>query len=68
MTNIDINNFEKNIQGALNQAIVSNDIVKVSTPQGSAIIIAEEDYNNLIETLYFYDIPQMKEKVNEVKN
>lgn len=67
MTNIDINNFEKNIQGALNQAIVANDIVKISTPQGSAIIIAEEDYNNLIETLYFYDIPEMKNKVNEVK-
>ena len=52
MTNIDITNFEKNIHQTLDQAINANDIIKVSTPNGSAIILAEEDYTNLIETFY----------------
>ena len=68
MTNIDITNFEKNIHQTLDQAINANDIIKVSTPNGSAIILAEEDYTNLIETFYFYDIPKMKEKTNEINN
>ena len=40
-------------------------ILNVKTKDGNAVIISEEDYNGLMETLYSSSIPGMKEKVVE---
>ena len=63
MLNINITNFRKNIFGMLEQTIKFNEPVNVSTKDGNAVIISEEDYNGLIETLQIYSVPDMKEKI-----
>jgi len=68
MLNTNITNFRKNIFGLLEQTIKYNEPVNISTKDGNAVIISEEDYNDLMETLYLNSIPGMREKVIEGKN
>jgi PHD/YefM family antitoxin component YafN of YafNO toxin-antitoxin module len=65
MLNTNITDFRKNVFTILDQIIKYNEPVIVSTKSGNAVIISEEDYNGLIETLYFYSVPGMKEKIIE---
>ncbi len=68
MLNTNITNFRKNIFALLEQTIKFNEPVNVSTKDGNAVIISEEDYNGLMETLYISSIPNMKEKIIEGLN
>jgi len=66
--NINITNFRKNIFGLFEQTIKFNEPVNISTKDGNAILISEEDYNGLMETLYLSSSPTMKEKIVEGLN
>lgn len=65
MLNTNITNFRKNIFTILEQTIKFNEPVHISTKDGNAIIISEEDYRGLMETLYLSSIPSMREKIAE---
>lgn len=65
MFNTNITNFRKNIYGILEQTIKYNEPVNISTKDGNAVIISEEDYNGLMETLLLSSNPKMKEKIVE---
>ena len=45
-----------------------NDIVNVSTKDGNVIIISEDDYNSLIESLYLAGIKGVYEDIEEAVN
>lgn len=68
MLNTNITNFRKNIFSLLEQTIKYNEPVNISTKDGNAVIISEEDYNSLMETLYLYSIPEQREKIIEGLN
>ena len=68
MTNTNATNFRQNIFEYLNQAIIHNDIINVNTKNGNAILISEEEYNGMIETLYLNSIPNMVESIISAKN
>ena len=63
MLNTNVTNFRKNVFGMLEQTIKYNEPVNISTKDGNAVILSEEDYNGLIETLNLCSIPGMKEKI-----
>lgn len=65
MINTNITNFRKDIFGMLEQTVKYNEPINVNTKDGNAVIISEEDYNGLMETLYLSSIPGMKEKIVE---
>ena len=65
MINTNITNFRKDIFGMLEQTIKYNEPINVNTKDGNAVIISEEDYNGLMETLYLSSISGMKEKIVE---
>ena len=52
MTNVNITNFRKNVFGFIEQVVEFNDVVNVATKNGNAVILSEEDYNSLMETMY----------------
>ena len=52
MTNTNATNFRQNAFNYLNQAVLYNDIINVNTKNGNAIILSEEDYKGIMETLY----------------
>ena len=68
MTNTNITNFRKDIYKLLENAIKYNEPINVSTKDGNAVVLSEEDYNNLIETLYISSIPKLKEELIKRKN
>ena len=68
MTNTNITNFRKDIYKLLENAIKYNEPINISTKDGNAIVLSEEDYNNLIETLYISSIPKLKEELIKRKN
>ena len=68
MLNTNITNFRKNIFAILEQTIKYNEPVNIITKSGNAVIISEEDYNGLMETLYLSSIPNIKEKIIDGMN
>lgn len=68
MTNINATNLRKKLYELLKQTIKYNEPINVSTKDGNVIIISEEDYNGLIETLYLTSSSKMKEKLINGKN
>ena len=52
MININTSNFQKNLTDYLNQAVIYKDVININTQNGNAIIISEEEYSGLMETLY----------------
>ncbi|HCJ56752.1 MULTISPECIES: type II toxin-antitoxin system Phd/YefM family antitoxin [Lutispora] len=65
MINTNITNFRKNLFNMLEQTIKYNEPVNISTKDGNAVIISEDDYNGLMETLYLCSIPNMRERIME---
>jgi PHD/YefM family antitoxin component YafN of YafNO toxin-antitoxin module len=65
MTNTNATNLRKNLFDYLNLAIDTNDIINVNTKKGNVVIISEEEYNGLLETIYLTSIPGMKERLLE---
>ena len=63
MTNINVTNFRKEIYELLEQTIKYNEPINISTKNGNAIVLSEEDYNSLIETIYLSSIPGLKDEI-----
>ncbi|MCL2486512.1 MAG: type II toxin-antitoxin system Phd/YefM family antitoxin [Oscillospiraceae bacterium] len=63
MLNTNVTNFRKNIFIMLEQTIKFNEPVNVSTKEGNAVVLSEEDYNGLMATLQICSVPGMEEKV-----
>ena len=63
MTNVNVTNFRKDIYELLDQTITYNEPIHISTKNGNAIVLSEEDYNNIMETLYISSIPGLKEDI-----
>ena len=65
MTNTNITSFRKNIYNLLEQTIKYNEPLNISTKNGNAVVLSEEDYNNLMETLNIMSVPGLKDEIIE---
>lgn len=65
---ISITNFRKNIFNIFEQTIKHNVPLHVNTKDGNAVLISEDDYNSLTETLYLSSNIEMKKKIIEGLN
>ena len=63
MTTTTITNFRKNIYSMIETAIRYNEIINITTKDGNAVILSEEEYLGLLETLRLSSLPGMKEKL-----
>jgi len=68
MLNTNATSFRKDMFKLLEQAIKFNEPINVSTKNGNAVVISEEDYKGLIETLYLSSIPNIKNGIIEGLN
>lgn len=68
MLNVNITNFRKNIFSILEQIIKYNEPVNISTKEGNAVVLSEEEYNGMMETLYLFSMPATKENIIEGLN
>ena len=63
MTNANITNFRKNIFGYMNRAIEWGEVINVSTKDGNAVVMNEDDYRGLMETVHLMSIPGMADSI-----
>lgn len=65
MTNTNITQARTNLFKLADQVIKFNEIVNITTKEGNVVMMSEEDYRGLMETLYLYNIPGMRESLLE---
>ncbi len=65
MTTTTITNFRKNIYSIVENTVRFNEPVNITTKDGNAVMISEEEYLGMLETLYLTSVPGMKEKLIE---
>lgn len=63
MKNINITNFRKDIYELLEQTIKYNEPINITTKNGNAVVMSEEDYNSLMETLYIESVSGLKDDI-----
>ncbi|GAB6107429.1 type II toxin-antitoxin system Phd/YefM family antitoxin [Fusibacter bizertensis] len=68
MITFSVTNFRKNIYNILSQTIKFSEPVNINTKDGNAVILSEEDYNGLLETLYLSNMPEVKKSIVECLN
>lgn len=68
MTTTNITNFRQNIFEMLENTIKYNDLLNITTKFGNAVVLSEDEYRGLIETLSILSHPEMKDKIIDGKN
>lgn len=63
MANTNITSLRKKLYSTIDDVIKYNEVVNVSTKDGNAIIISEEEYNNMVATIELSSNPKLKEKI-----
>ena len=68
MYNTNITNARAKLYELVNMTIDDNEIINISTKNGNAVMLSEEDYNSLLETLYLSSDPVYKQSLIDGKN
>lgn len=68
MVNVNISNARSNLYNIASSCIKYNDVINISTKDGNVILLSEDDYNSLIESLYLAGIKNVYEEIEEVVN
>lgn len=63
MMNTTATTFRKNLFSLLDNAIRLNETININTKNGNAIVISEDEYNDLMETLYLSSSPKTKKEI-----
>lgn len=65
MATTNITELRKNLFSAIDSVIKYNEPIQVTTKSGNAVLISEEDYNALLETVYLMSQPGLVSKIKE---
>ena len=65
MSITNISALRKNLFGSLETVVEYNDSITVSTKKGNAVIISEEEYNAMRETIYLASQPGLIQRIKE---
>ncbi len=63
MYNKNVTNARANLYSPINMAIDNDEIINIHAKNENAVLISEEDYNSLIETLYLSSDPEYKKSL-----
>ena len=58
---------QRNFNEILDSVIKNGDTISIATDDGAAILVNQDEWNGMIETLYLQSIPGMKESIIEGK-
>lgn len=65
MLAINVSTLQECLVSSVDKVVESNEIIKICTNKGNAIIISEEDYNALLETLALQSDPRVIKKIKD---
>ena len=65
MSTTNVTELRKNIFNIIDNVIEYNDSVTVNTRKGNAVILSEEDYNGMVETIYLLSQKGLLNRIKE---
>jgi len=65
MTSIPVTEARANLYQLVDDASVSHDPVLITGKRNSAVLVSEEDWRSIQETLYLLSVPGMRESIRE---
>ena len=65
MDTVNVTTARKNLYRLIEDLINSHEPLQITSKNGSAVLIAEEDWKSIQETLYLLSIPGMRESIKE---
>ena len=65
MINTNVTHFRKNVSTLLEQTLKFNEPIHVSTRNGNVVVLSEDDYRGILETLEMNATPVKKQKLLE---
>lgn len=68
MDTMNATNARKNLYRLIEELSKSHEPIHITSRKGSAILISEEDWKSIHETLYLLSIPGMRESIKEGLN
>ncbi|WP_055078551.1 type II toxin-antitoxin system Phd/YefM family antitoxin [Lagierella massiliensis] len=68
MSYINITNFRKNAFEYINSAVEFGDVINISTKNGNAVVLSEQDYRDMLESIFFAQNSTMADILIEGKN
>ena len=68
MINTNVTHVRKNVSTLLEQTLKFNEPIHVSTRNGNVVVLSEDDYRGILETLEMNANPVMKQKLLEGKD
>lgn len=63
MEKVNATNFRKNLYSILENVVKYNTPISITTKNGDAVILSEDDYNSIMQTIYLSSIPEIKKRV-----
>lgn len=65
MNTLNINEAQARLPGLLEEAAASHEPILITGQQANAVLISEDDWRALQETLYLLSVPGMRESVRD---
>ena len=65
MVNLNISNARDELYKLASSCIKYNDVINISTKEGNVILLSEDDYNSLIESLYLAGVKGVYEDIEK---
>ncbi len=68
MEHINATNARKNLYTLIGNTNRDSVPVHISSPRGNAVLVSEDDWNAMQETLYLHSVPGLAESILAAKN
>lgn len=65
MPTTNVTELRKNLFNMIDSVIKYNEPIQVTTKNGNAVLLSEEDYNSLLETVYIMSQPELMKRIKE---
>ena len=65
MTTINVTEARKNLYSLVDETNKSHEPIHISGKRGNAVLISEDDWSAIKETMYLLSIPNMRESIKE---
>ena len=65
MKDMNVTNLRKDLYNTLDEVIKYDESIKISTKNGNVVIMSDEEYRGLIETVYLLSIPSLADDLRK---
>ena len=65
MDTVNVTTARQNLYRLIEDLLNSHEPLQITSKNGAAVLIAEEDWKSIQETLYLLSIPRMRESIKE---